>query len=88
MTRGMGTAMGLPFTGLVFGLVGGASSKAVDIGHGFTAALLFLAALAAVAAVLASLRGAVSVDAADGQGATEPVPSESAPLDRPATASR
>ncbi|HEX4217143.1 MAG TPA: DHA2 family efflux MFS transporter permease subunit [Acidimicrobiales bacterium] len=62
MTRGMGTAMGLAFTGLVFGLAGGAAANRVDIGHGFTAALLFLAALAGVAAVLAGLRGPSPVD--------------------------
>jgi MFS family permease len=102
MTRGMGTAMGLAFTGLVFGLAGGAASSAADIGHGFTAALLFLAALAGVAAVLASLRGAAPADAlptdalpTDALPAetllpvpTAPVPSDSAPLDRPATVSR
>jgi EmrB/QacA subfamily drug resistance transporter len=58
MTRGLGTAMGLAFTGLVFGLAGGAASSSVDIGHGFTTALLFLAALAGLATVLAGLRGA------------------------------
>jgi EmrB/QacA subfamily drug resistance transporter len=62
MTRGMGTAMGLAFTGLVFGLAGGEASNATDIGRGFTAALLFLAALAAVAAVLAGLRGAAPAE--------------------------
>jgi MFS family permease len=93
MTRGLGTAMGLAFTGLVFGLAGGAASNSVDIGHGFAVALLFLAALAGIAAVLAGLRG----PAADARyaetgptesGPTESVASESAPLDRPATASR
>jgi EmrB/QacA subfamily drug resistance transporter len=62
MTRGMGTATGLAFTGLVFGLAGGEASNTADIGHGFTAALLFLAALAGVAAVVAGLRGAAPVE--------------------------
>jgi len=66
MTRGMGTAMGLAFTGLIFGLAGGAASNAADIGRGFTAALLFLAGLAGVAAVLAALRGGAPTDALPG----------------------
>jgi EmrB/QacA subfamily drug resistance transporter len=92
MTRGMGTAMGLAFTGLVFGLAGGEASNAADIGRGFTAALLFLAALAGVAAVLAGLRGAAPAGTLTAEAAravsTVPVPTGSVPLDRPATASR
>ncbi len=61
MTRGLGTTMGVAFTGLVFGLVAGAS--ATRGGHpgptatGFAAAMIFLAAMAVAAAVLAGLRG-------------------------------
>jgi MFS family permease len=92
MTRGMGTAMGLAFTGLVFGLAGGEASNAADIGRGFTAALLLLAALAGVAAVLAGLRGAAPTGTLTAETSltapSVPVPIEAVPLDRPATASR
>ena len=50
MTRGMGTALGLALTGMVFGL---AASPA----GGFESALLFLAAVSAAAVLIASLRG-------------------------------
>ncbi len=55
MTRGMGTAMGLAFTGLVFGLAGGNTFSETSVDDGFRAALLFLASLAGVAAVLAGV---------------------------------
>jgi MFS family permease len=82
MTRGMGTAMGLAFTGLVFALAGGEAASRVDIGRGFTAALLFLAALAGVAAVLAGLRGPAHIETAPTEAlptealSTEPLPTE------------
>jgi EmrB/QacA subfamily drug resistance transporter len=85
MTRGMGTAMGLAFTGLVFALAGGEAASRVDIGRGFTAALLFLAALAAVAAVLAGLRGPPHIETVAAETPpteaviSEPVPSEALP---------
>ena len=61
MTRGMGTTMGVAFTGLVFGLAAGASTARADhpaaAAHGFGAAIVFLAAMALAAAALAALRG-------------------------------
>jgi EmrB/QacA subfamily drug resistance transporter len=64
MTRGTGTAMGLAFTGLVFGLAGGAAANgsmpsSAAVGHGFSVALVFLAVLAGVAAVVSGMRGPV-----------------------------
>ena len=58
MTRGMGTAMGLAFTGLVFGAIAGENPHSPDlVVGGFTAAAWFLAAVAAAAGILAALRG-------------------------------
>lgn len=58
MTRGMGTAMGLAFTGLVFGAIAGENPRQPDLViGGFTAAAWFLAAVAVAGAVLAALRG-------------------------------
>ena len=62
MTRGMGTAMGLAFAGLVFGLAGGDSSVAGLVGHAFSVTMLFLAALAVLAGVLSALRGCALSD--------------------------
>ena len=56
MTRGMGTALGLALTGLVFDVAGGRSSGSSPVGHAFTITALFLASLAAVAGVIAGLR--------------------------------
>jgi hypothetical protein len=56
MTRGMGTALGLALTGLVFDIAGGRSAGSLQVGHAFTAAALFLAALAIVAGVIAGVR--------------------------------
>jgi EmrB/QacA subfamily drug resistance transporter len=59
--RGMGTAMGVALAGLVFGLAAGVSANhaqtAVLASRGLVAAVLFLAAITAAAAVLSSLRG-------------------------------
>jgi EmrB/QacA subfamily drug resistance transporter len=57
MTRGMGTAMGLAFAGLVFELAGGDSSVPGTVGHAFSVTMLFLAAVAVAAGVLSALRG-------------------------------
>jgi EmrB/QacA subfamily drug resistance transporter len=57
MTRGMGTALGLALTGLVFDLAGGRSSAPASVSHAFTVAALFLAVLAVGAGVVAGLRG-------------------------------
>jgi MFS family permease len=56
MTRGMGTALGLALTGLVFDTAGGRSSGPSAVGHAFSVSALFLAALAVVAGVIAGLR--------------------------------
>ncbi len=58
MTRGMGTAMGLAFTSLVFGLVVGANRHSGSlVTHGFVASALFLAIVSVVAMILGGLRG-------------------------------
>jgi EmrB/QacA subfamily drug resistance transporter len=56
MTRGMGTALGLALTGLVFDVAGGRSSASTSVAHAFTATALFLSALAAMAGIIAGLR--------------------------------
>jgi len=56
MTRGMGTALGLALTGLVFDVAGGRSSGPVPVGHAFSITAWFLAAMAAAAGVIAGLR--------------------------------
>ncbi len=62
MTRGMGTAMGLAFTSLVFGSVAGSHQVGpVAATRGFEASALFLAALALFAAGLGTLRGRTTV---------------------------
>ena len=58
MTRGMGTAMGLAFTSLVFGLVAGSEhAPAALVTRGFEASAAFLGTVALAAMVLAALRG-------------------------------
>jgi EmrB/QacA subfamily drug resistance transporter len=57
MTRGIGTAMGLAFTGLVFGLAGGDSLLVASVGHGFSVSMLFLAGVALAAGVLSTRYG-------------------------------
>lgn len=58
MTRGLGTAMGLAFTGLVFAAIAGEDPRQADlVARGFTGAAWFLAAVALVAGVLAAMRG-------------------------------
>jgi MFS family permease len=56
MTRGMGTALGLALTGLVFDLSGGASLARLTVGHAFSLTAFFLGG-AATAAVLVSAFG-------------------------------
>jgi MFS family permease len=56
MTRGMGTALGLALTALVFDLAGGRASASSPVAHAFTVTVLFLAAVAVLAAVIAGLR--------------------------------
>lgn len=63
MTRGVGTALGLAATGLVFAAIAGENPSAADlVTRGFSAAAWFLAAAAALAAVLAALRGRARLD--------------------------
>ncbi len=56
MTRGMGTALGLALTALVFDVTGGRASASSPVAHAFTVTALFLAAVAAIAGVIAGLR--------------------------------
>jgi MFS family permease len=56
MTRGIGTALGLALTGLVFDVSGGrALIASPSVGHAFTVTALFLAALAMAAGAIAGL---------------------------------
>lgn len=62
MTRGIGTAMGVALTGLVFAVLAGAASDAGNHAgpgttRGFVGGLLLLVALSVVAAVFAAARG-------------------------------
>lgn len=58
MTRGMGTAMGLAFAGMMFGLAGGDAINAAPavVHHAFAVTAVFLGAVALVAGVLAGVR--------------------------------
>jgi EmrB/QacA subfamily drug resistance transporter len=56
MTRGLGTAMGLAFVGLVFDLGAGVDAAA-GVARGFTDAAVFLAVVALAAAAVAAVRG-------------------------------
>jgi EmrB/QacA subfamily drug resistance transporter len=56
MTRGLGTAMGLAFTGLVLDLGAGVNATA-GVGRGFTDSVVFLALVALAAAAVAAMRG-------------------------------
>ena len=58
MTRGLGTALGLSLTGLVFTLAGGDTDLAQRVGHAFSTSAVFLALVALAAGTLAGLRGA------------------------------
>ena len=55
MTRGMGTALGLALTGLVFDVSGGRASVSSFVAHAFSVTAFFLAAIAVVAGVIAAL---------------------------------
>jgi len=56
MTRGLGTALGLSLTGMVFGAFATGASTSPSTG-GFRAATLFLAGIAAMATVISALPG-------------------------------
>jgi len=62
MTRGIGTALGLAFTGLVFDLAGGTLPAPLTVDHAFTVTAFFLGAIAVAAAILSAIgeRRAVS----------------------------
>jgi EmrB/QacA subfamily drug resistance transporter len=57
-TRGLGTAMGLAFAGLIFGLVAGSEKASVpSVTRGFVVCAVFLGVVALAAMALAALRG-------------------------------
>ena len=56
MARSLGTALELSLTGRVFAAVAGARARPELVSRGYTAAMLFLAALSLVAALLAAAR--------------------------------
>jgi MFS family permease len=63
MTRGMGTAMGLAVTSLVFGLFAGSQeASATMTTKGFEASAIFLGVVALAAMGLAALRGSASLN--------------------------
>jgi MFS family permease len=63
MTRGVGTALGLAATGLVFAAVAGEDPSAGElVTRGFASAAWFLAGVAVLAAALAALRGRGRLD--------------------------
>ena len=55
MSRGVGTAMGLSLTGLIYEHVVGSSTASTVLGHGFALSALFLAAIAMGTAALSLL---------------------------------
>jgi MFS family permease len=55
MSRGIGTALGLALTGLLFALNGGAKGTALQAAHAFTITALALAGIAALGAMVAAL---------------------------------
>ena len=55
MTRGMGTALGLALTALVFDLAGGTSSPQITVDHAFSLSALFLGVAAAGAVLLSAI---------------------------------
>jgi EmrB/QacA subfamily drug resistance transporter len=57
MTRGMGTALGLALTGVLFDLTGGTSSDPHSVAHAFSLTAIFLSAVAVVAVVLSGIGG-------------------------------
>jgi MFS family permease len=71
VARGMGTALGLALTGLVFALGGGDRGSAPQVVAGYHDAITFLAAVALVAALLAWAR--------EPPGHRPPVPDETVP---------
>ena len=55
MTRGMGTALGLALTGVLFDLTGGMSSDPHSVARAFSLTAAFLSAVAIVAVVLSAI---------------------------------
>ena len=78
MTRGIGTALGLAVTSLVFTVAAGTGATlrvGGNTGRAFTACTLLLAVLAAAAAALAALRGPLELSPATaGPGSAPPPP--------------
>jgi EmrB/QacA subfamily drug resistance transporter len=63
MTRGMGTAMGLAFTSLIFGLAAGSEHASMAlVTRGFEASAMFLGLVALTAMVLSALRGRTPIN--------------------------
>ncbi|MGO8860335.1 MAG: DHA2 family efflux MFS transporter permease subunit [Acidimicrobiales bacterium] len=56
MTRGMGTALGLALTGLLFSVSGGVSGGRAGADHAFSVTALVLGAIAAAAGMVSALR--------------------------------
>jgi EmrB/QacA subfamily drug resistance transporter len=56
MSRGIGTALGLSLTGLLFTVSGGASGSPAGADHAFTVTALVLAAVAAAAGIVSALK--------------------------------
>ncbi len=56
MTRGMGTALGLALTGLVFSVSGGGTVGSGHAAHAFSVTAFVLAAIALAAGAVAALR--------------------------------
>ena len=55
MTRGLGTALGLALTGLLFSVSGGVSGGPAGADHAFTVTAVLLGAIAAGAGLVAAL---------------------------------
>jgi EmrB/QacA subfamily drug resistance transporter len=55
MTRGMGTALGLALTGLVFDRAGGTSPARITAAHAFSATAFFLGGAATIAVLLSAI---------------------------------
>ena len=63
MTRGMGTAMGLAFTSLIFGVAAGSEHASMAlVTRGFEASAMFLGLVALTAMVLSALRGRTPIN--------------------------
>ena len=66
MSRGVGTALGLALTGLLFTINGGDQGSRAQAGHAFAVTALALAGIAIVAGLVAALAPAGACDSAPG----------------------